>query len=104
MTDMAQRVNNIEGIALSLDKKVTLIDDRQQKNIKDVEELDEAIHGNGKPGLCKDVVLLTAAIAVLSEFMKDVKKLGWGILITCIGIIISLLANLILNHGYLLAR
>jgi hypothetical protein len=104
MADLAQRVNNIETIALRLDTKVTLLDDRQQKNIADVHELDCAIDGNGKPGLRREVALLTKSVDILNEFMHDIKAMGKWILITLGGIFITLIVNLILNHGTILAR
>lgn len=104
MTAFDTRLEHVENIAIALNTKVSVMDDRQQVLIEDVKELDCAVDGNGKPGLRKEVAILTEAVKVLNGFMNDIKGIGKWILITLGGIFFTLIVNLILSHGTILAK
>ena len=64
-----------------------MVEDRLKHLEKEVLELRETIHGNGKEGLKTDVALIKTGISSINKELKTNRKLAWGVLLMLVSIL-----------------
>lgn len=89
--------------------RMDVLDERTQNLTNLAQRNGNAIFGtNGSPGILTRLKSVEDKLDQVSkdvkDFVGDVKKLGYGVLVLIIGVFIELLIQLILSHGSALAK